>query len=253
MSCFINNILNEIKSLNQNKYDMEILKKLNKEIKKFKVKLKFEYYNKSPFNEKDNEVISIIINYVNMFENYRSKIFILSSLGVEGFYQAIPYIVSIYKSFVSDIYEKPMDEILLLHICDTISKIKSKEHINLYKELLNLPVTPSIVSIINMIDIMKLTELDEDVFNLIEKENKIPNLWVGELNETDKYWVSQTALEYISNKNDKNYYYYLKKFLNPEKLEWIVFSKSKYQKINYIDCYKKYVDIAKKGISRLDV
>ena len=85
-----------------------------------------------------------------------------------------------------------------------------------------------------------------------EKENKIPNEWIGELNEENKYWCFLNALKYIINRKDSKYYDFIKKFLQPERLKWIWFTPSKYSKTNYSNCYKKYIALAKKGLSYLE-
>ena len=87
---------------------------------------------------------------------------------------------------------------------------------------------------------------------LIEKDNKIPKAWIGKPNEEDKYWCSQKAFEYIINRKNIKYYSFIEKFLNPEKLEWIQFTESKFQKENYSNCYNKYMQIAQKGLKYLD-
>lgn len=83
----------------ENDSDLSILKELNVLINCYKVKLKMQYYDKSPFDVKDKTVISIIINYANKFENYKYKIFLLSTLGVRGFDEAVPYLIEQYKFF----------------------------------------------------------------------------------------------------------------------------------------------------------
>ena len=130
-----------------------------------------------------------------------------------------------------------------------IAKIESKEYIDLYIKLLTMPATTALESIIKMLDKLKVPEVDRYIFNLIEKENKIPNGWIGELNEENKYWCSLNALKFIINRKDSKYYDFIKTFLQPEKLRWIWFTPSKHMKINYSSCYKKYIELAKKGLS----
>ena len=231
--------------------DQNLLKELNKCISDYRIKIKLQYYDKSPFTEKDKAVIPIIIRYANQLKSYKHKIFILSVLGIPGFDEAVPYLVEQYRVFNLEIYSDPFDDMLLLHLCNTIAKIGSKNYINLYLEMLNLPLTSALECIINMCSKFNIDEVEEKIFALIEQENKIPVAWLGTLNETDKYWCSQRALEYIIRKNGAKYRQFIDKFLTPEKLHWIQFTESPYQKKNYLNCYKQYIHIAKKGLKYL--
>ena len=233
-------------------HDNNLLKELNNELKKNDVKLKFWYYDISPFASCDKEIIPLILNYVNKLNSDKNKIFLLSVLGVKGFDDAVPAIVNEYEFFNLNKYSQPFDEILLLELCDTIAKIESKEYIDLYIKMLTMPATTALESIIKMLDKLNVPELDGYIYNLIEKENKIPNEWIGELNEENKYWCSLNALKYIINRKDSKYYDFIKKFLQPERLKWIWFTPSKYSKTNYSNCYKKYIALAKKGLSYLE-
>ena len=236
----------------ENDSDLSILKELNVLINCYKVKLKMQYYDKSPFDVKDKTVISIIINYANKFENYKYKIFLLSTLGVRGFDEAVPYLIEQYKFFNLEIYSEPLDDLLLLDLCNTIAKIESEKFIDLYIEMLKLPATTALECIIKMLDKLNIDKAEEYIFSLIEKDNKIPKAWIGKPNEEDKYWCSQKAFEYIINRKNIKYYSFIEKFLNPEKLEWIQFTESKFQKENYSNCYNKYMQIAQKWLKYLD-
>ena len=232
--------------------DRIILKEMNKAIKGYRVKLKFQYYNESPFSEKDKAVIPIIIRYSDELKSYKNRLVILSALGVQGFDEAVPYLVEQYKIFNLEIYSAPFDDLLLLDLCNTIAKIGSRDYINLYIEMLKLPPMAALESIIKMLGNFKIDEVDEHIFALIERENKIPEAWIGLLNETDKYWCSQKAFEYIIKKKRPEYRQFIEKFLTPEKLPWIQFAESSFQKQNYSHCYKKYIDIAKRGLKYLE-
>lgn len=232
--------------------DIKIFKELNNAISDYHIKLKIQYYDKSPFSEKDKKVIPIIIHYADKLENYKSKIFLLSTLGVLEFDEAVPYLINQYKVFSTNINSNPFDEILLLDLCDTLAKIRSINYIDLYLEILKLPPTAALEPIIKMFDKFNNLEIEKCVVELVEKENKIPTAWVGTLNETDKYWCSQKALEYVIRKKDIKYKTLIEKFLQPERLAWIWFSDSSFKKKNYSSCYKQYVAIAKKGLKYLE-
>lgn len=232
-------------------HDAYIWKELNVEIKDYKVKLKPQYYDKSPFVTENKSVIPIIIKYAEKLDNLKSRAFLLSVLGVKGFDDAVPYLVQQYKFYSVHVYSEPFDDLILLHLCNTIMKIESNKHIELYVEMLKMPSTTALECIIIMADKLKMTELETHIFNLIEKENKIPEAWIGQPNEVDKYWCSQKALEYMVKRKNKEHIPFIEKFLNPEDLEWIKFSKSRFEKDNYANCYKAYKTIALRGIKDL--
>ena len=58
--------------------DLDILKALNKELKKYKVKvkLKFQYYDVCPFKENKIEILEVILKYSELFSSIYNKIFI---------------------------------------------------------------------------------------------------------------------------------------------------------------------------------
>ena len=237
----------------KNLCDNDMLKELNEELKRrYGFKLKFWFYPSSPFSEKDREVIPLILNFAAKLHNVKNKIFLLSVLGVKGYDEAVPALVEEYKFILLYKYNEPFDELLLLHLCDTVAKIESKKHFNLYVDLLTLPSTTALESIIKMLEKMKILEAEEYIFNLIEKENIIPQAWIGSVNEDLKYWCSLCALKYIIKRKDLKYYHFIQKFLHPEKLEWIQFTSSRYTATHYLNCYKKYISLASKGIALLE-
>ena len=233
---------------NDEQHDNDILKELNQKLKQVGIKLKFWYYDGSPFTKEDKRVIPIILSHIERLYKDKNKIFLLSVLGVRGYDEAVPALVNEYKFYCDNIYSEPCDELQLLYLCNTIAKISSKKYIDLYIELLQMPATTALESIIKKLSKMKISRVDEFVFNLIEKENKIPEVWRGTLNERDKYWCSLNALKYMVDKKDSKYRCYIQKFLQPEELKWIQFSESKYMKANYTSCYKEYIGLAKKGL-----
>ncbi len=231
--------------------DFKTLKSLNHELKKYKVKLSFQYYDVSPFNKKDIEVVDIVLKYSDILESCYNKIFILSSLGNIGFSKVVPYLVDLYFYFIKNVYSIPRDEIYLLHLCDTISKINSLEHRELYKKILCGPITQSAESIILMVSRYNSFEYDEIIFNLIKKENLIPNLWIGELNEDCKYWCSFIALKCIVSKKEKKYLNFFKSIIDSKSLEWLNFSESKYSKKLTLEWNEKYKKLANQGYNML--
>ena len=236
----------------EDRQDRAVLKELNQKLKPEGVRLKFWYYDVSPFTEADKRVIPIILSHTDRLHSDKNKIFLLSALGVRGYDEAVPALVDEYKFYNDNRYSEPLDELLLLDLCDTIARIASKKHIDLYVELLRMPPTTALASIIKMLGKMKISGADEAIFNLIERENKIPQAWIGKPNEEDKYWCSLNALEYMIDKRDAKYRGYIQKFLHPEELDWIRFSESEYRKANYASCYKKYIALAQKGLSGLE-
>lgn len=231
--------------------DFKTLKSLNHELKKYKIKLNFKYYDVSPFNKNDIEIVDIVLKYSDMLESCYNKIFILSSLGNTGFSKAVPYLVDLYFYFIKNIYSIPRDEIYLLHLCDTISKINSLEHKELSKKILRGPITQSAESIILMASRYNSYEFDDIIFNLIEKENLIPSLWIGELNEDCKYWCSFVALKCIVSKKEKKYLNFFKYLINSESLEWLKFSESKYSNKLALEWKEKYKKLAKQGYNMI--
>ena len=102
--------------------DDVILKQLNKELKKYKIKLNFRYYDICPFKDHKLEVMNIVIKYSKELESYHNKIFILSSLSDEEFKNAIPYLIDIYFYFLNNIYGMPRDEIYLFYLYPPVSR-----------------------------------------------------------------------------------------------------------------------------------
>ncbi|MBQ8287963.1 MAG: hypothetical protein IJX76_04230 [Clostridia bacterium] len=233
-----------------NKNDLSLLKQLNSELKPFKVKIELQNYEVSPFSASDVGVVPIILKYADLLERDINKAFILSTLRASGFDAAVPYLIAFYKSLLQK-YNSPQDETVLLSVCDTIAKIGSDRYIDEYVELLDLPVTPAMGGIIEMLGKVRSDRIESAVFRLIERENRIPEAWIGKPNETDKYWCSQIALIYIVNRRNTKYYSFIERFISPEKLDWIAFAESKYSKRNYAECYKIYKKIAQKGLNYL--
>jgi len=227
--------------------DDVILKQLNKELKKYKIKLNFRYYDICPFKDHKLEVMNIVIKYSKELESYHNKIFILSSLSDEEFKNAIPYLIDIYFYFLNNIYGMPRDEIYLFYLYETISKIKSFEHKELYKKILCGPINQYAESIIKMVSNFNMQEFDDIIFNLIKKENLIPNLWIGELNEDCKYWCSYIAMKCIVQKKDKKYLNFFKEIIDDNEMAWIKFSNSKYGNKLTNKCKNEYKKLAKKG------
>ena len=128
--------------------DDKTLKLMNKELRKYKVKLKFQYYDVCPYNKNKLEIMDIVLKYVDLLESYYNKIFILSTLCDECFKSSVSYLVNIYKYFIENIYNDPLDEFYLLNLMDTIAKIKALEYTELYKDILSGPITQSAESMI---------------------------------------------------------------------------------------------------------
>ena len=236
--------------MNQNN-DIYILKFLNRDLRKYKIKLKFQYYDVCPFNENKLEIMHIILKYVELFENYHNKVFILSSLCDKCFKDSVPYLVKIYHYFLNIVYSNPIDEIYLLYLCDTIAKINALEYIDLYKSIILSPMTQSAESIIKMLSENNMVEFDELIFNLVKKENLIPMAWIGELNEDSKYWCSYVALKCIVDKKDKKYLDFFKEILEDESMSWINFSDSKYKNKLTLEWKNKYRLLSEKGIKKI--
>lgn len=232
-------------------YDVNILKSLNRELKKYKIKLKFKYYDVCPFDEKNFEIMEIILKYVEQFESYYNKIFILTSLCDGYFKDSVPYLVKTYHYFLNEVYSVPIDESYLLILCDTIAKINALEYIDLYKNILLTPMTQSAESIIKMLSENNMVEFDEIIFYLVKKENLIPTAWVGKLNEDSKYWCSYIAMKCIVAKKDKKYLSFFNEILEDELMQWINFSESKYKNQLTLEWKNKYKKLAEKGIKKI--
>lgn len=233
--------------------DIDILKTLNKELKKYKVKLKlkFQHYSICPFKENKIEILEVILKYSELFSSIYNKIFILSSLCDKYYKDSIPYLVKIYHSFINDVYEVPIDEMYLIYICDTMAKINALEYIDLYESIISCPMTQSAEPIIKMLAKANIEKIDNIIFNLIKKENLIPKAWLGELNEDSKYWCSLIALKCIVNKKDKKYLDFFKELINDEDMNWIKFTNSKYKNRLTINLKKQYKLLAEKGINKI--
>ena len=234
----------------ENKNDSLLLKGLNRELKKFHVKLRLIRYEDSPFSSTASDVMPIIFKYVDMCEQKYNKVHLLSTLRSPYFHTAIPYLINFYRKELED-YNTPQDEYVLLSVCETIEKIGSDRYIDQYIDLLKNPITPSAECIIKLLTKMPISqEIESCILSLVEKENLIPKSWIGKLNETDKYWCSQIALSYIANIKQSKYHSYLERFLHPQDFSWIYFTESEFCQHNYSECYKKYVLIAKKGLKK---
>ena len=239
-------ILNKVKDK-----DKDLLKLLNRELKKYKVKLKFQYYDVCPFNKNKLEIMEIILKYVEQFESYHNKIFILTSLCDGCFKDSVPYLVKIYHYFLNEVYKDPIDEAYLLDLCDTIAKINAFEYIDLYKGILLVPITQSAESIIEMLSEFHSEEIDDIILSLVKKENLIPKAWFGELNEDAKYWCSLIALECIVNKKDEKYLSFFKELIADKDMTWIKFTDSKYKNNLTKELKNKYKLLAEKGIKKI--
>lgn len=231
--------------------DSIVLKLLNKELKRYHVKLKFQYYDVSPFKQHNSDVVDIILKYSEMLESYYNKIFIVSSLCDKCFKSAVPYLIDLYDTFLKKIYNLPQDEIFLLHLCVTISKINSLEHKELYKKILCGHITQSAEPLIIMVSKFNDNEYEDIIFNLIRKENLIPDLWVGKLNEDSKYWCSFTALKCIVKKKNKKYLDFFKSIMDDQDFEWLNFSKSKYREKLMLEWKTKYKKLAQIGVNKI--
>ena len=106
----------------ENKNDSLLLKDLNRELKKFHVKLRLEEYENSPFSSTASDVMPIIFKYVDMCEQKYNKVHLLSTLRSPHFHNAIPYLINFYKKELEN-YDTPQDEYVLLNVCETIEKI----------------------------------------------------------------------------------------------------------------------------------
>ena len=227
----------------ENRNDYLLMKNLNRELRKFHVRLRMERYEDSPFSENDTAVIPIILKYVGLCEKKHNKAHLLTTLRSPRFYEVVPHLIDFYKKILAD-YHLPEDEMVLLSVCETIEKIGSDRYIDQYIDLLHATITPSAECLIRLLCKMpRSPQIDACIFSLVEKENKIPEAWVGRPNETDKYWCSQVALSCIVETKTSSTAY-LEQFLTPQKLPWIHFTESKYCKYNYLECYKSYIKIA---------
>jgi len=231
--------------------DMKILKLLNKDLKKYKVKLKFQYYDTCPFIENKFEILELILKYVESFTSIYHKIYILSSLCDKYYKNSVPYLVKTYHSFIDEIYKVPMDEMYLLHLCNTIAKINALEYTDLYESIISCPMTQSAEPIIEMLAKMNIEKFDDIIFNLIKKENLIPTAWLGELNEDSKYWCSLVALKCVVNKKDNKYLYFFNELIADKDMEWIKFTDSKYKSKLIVELKNKYKLLAEKGIKKI--
>ena len=235
----------------ENKNDSLLLKNLNRELKKFRVKLRLIRYEDSPFLSTASDVMPIILKYVDMCEQKYNKVHLLSTLRAPHFHNSIPYLINFYKKELEN-YDTPQDEYVLLSVCETIEKIGSDRYIDQYIDLLKNPITPSAECIIRLLTKMPISQkIETCILSLVEKENIIPQAWIGKPNETDKYWCSQIALTYIANINKSKYYSYLEQFLISQNLSWIHFTESEFCQSNYSECYAQYIQIAKKGLKKL--
>ncbi len=231
--------------------DSDVLKCLNKELKKYKVKLSFEFYDECPFKENKIEILELVLKYVESFSSVYNKIFILSSLCDKFYKDSIPYLVKTYYYFIDEVYKEPIDEIYLIHICDTISKINALEYIDLYEKIISRSMTQSAESIIKMLSSMNIERIDDCILKLIKKENLIPKSWLGTLNEDCKYWCSLVSLKCIVNKRDNKYLALFKELLEDDDMEWIEFTDSKYKYKLANSLKKQYKLLAKKGMNKI--
>lgn len=231
--------------------DVDLLKHLNKELRKYKVKLCFKYYPTCPFSDHQLEIMELIIKYADCFDSYHHRIFILSSLCDEHFKDSVPYLVKTYHYFLSEVYSVPKDEMYLLFLCDTIAKINALEYIDLYESMISRPMTQSAESIIIMLSKMNVDQVDDMIFDLIKKENLIPKAWFGELNEDSKYWCSLVALKCIVNKKKDKYLAFFNELVQDKDMAWIKFVESKYKSKLTLEMKKKYKVLAEKGIKQI--
>lgn len=233
--------------------DIYVLKQLNKDLRKHKIKAKldFIYYDKCPFREYKSETVEVVLKYVDLLSSFHNKIFILSSLGEKCYKECTPYLVNTYHTFLNEVYKTPRDEMDLLYLCDTIAKTNSLEYIDLYENIISNPMTPSTEPIIEMLAKFNIARIDSIIFKLIKKENLIPEEWVGYPNEDDKYWCSIIALKCIVKKKDKKYLEFFKELIDDNDMDWIKLTDSKYAKSSIKNLKKKYKLFAQRGINRI--
>lgn len=231
--------------------DIVILKHLNNDLKKYKVKLEFQYYDVCPFKESKIEILEVVLRYVDLLSNIYNRIFILSSLCDKYYKDCIPVLIKIYHIFIEKFYKVPQDEMYLLYICNTIAKINALEYTYLYEGIIYRPMTQSAEPIIEMLSKFNIEKFEPIIFNLIKKENLIPKAWLGELNEDSKYWCSLVALKCIVNKKDNKYLDFFEELIDDQDMNWIKFTDSKYANKLTIDLKNKYKSLAKKGINKI--
>ena len=236
----------------KNNPDQKVSDALNKAIKKIKAKLKFQYYEVSPFKKIANdEVVQVVLLYVSQMTNYHHKIYILSALGKNELRSAIPYIVNTYNNFVNTHYSSAQDEIFIEYLFETIAKMNASEYLDSYNKLFQMKMTPAFGIFIKMLDKQKVLALTEVIYRLFKKENYIPKEWVGKKEEEKRYFVSYSILKYLVNRKDPKYRKLFEELIEEETYDWLQYSDSVYRDDIIESFTAKIKAVAKDGIEKL--
>lgn len=233
----------------KNAHDVAIEQQMYAELNK----LGFDFYwgwqfQPTAFTKKDKAVIPIFLKYINQFVNKKRGLIYLSCLGVEGFYEATEYLIDEYKKFMPPHY----DDYMLNAISHTIMRIKDPRYVDTYLLFLNDGVIVyESLYMVKLLGNLKAKIAIPRLIELLDHVSKIPDLYYGSGLEDCKYHISQEAITALSRFKNPEHIKYIEKFLEPEKLPWINFIESKYQKINYRHIYKAYKKITERAIRKM--
>lgn len=232
-----------------NAHDVKVEQEMYKELNKLGFQF-FWYAQFQPtvFTKKDKAVIPIFIKYSERFNNQWRRYHYLFCLGVKGFYEATEYLINEYKKLMPPHY----DDDKLNIISQAIMRIRDPRYADTYLSFLNDDVIVyESVYMVKLLGYIRAKKAIPRLIELLDHVSKIPELYYGCGLEECKYDISQEAITALSMFKDPGLIKYIEKFLEPEKLPWINFVESKYQKSNYKDVYKRYKVITERAIRKL--
>lgn len=224
----------------------QLCRRLNKLGYHFSHKLQFDV---GTFKTEDAKVIPIIIEYIDKFKNDGYKLQFICSLGTKGFCDATEFLLNKYKENLPPKYNWWNLNI----ISQVLAKICDVDHLDDYYDIFDRNVTVDAAYLVEMLGKLKIREAVPHLIKLLDCEAIIPDNWVGNLNEDNKYLVSQMAIKVLGNIGIADNVKYIEKFLEPEKLDFIHYSINDPKELNrwLNGTYQKYRKITTKAIEQM--
>ena len=129
--------------------DIVILKHLNNDLKKYKVKLEFQYYDVCPFKESKIEILEVVLRYVDLYESIISRpmtqsaepiIEMLSKFNIEKFEPIIFNLIKkenlIPKAWLGELNEDSKYWCSLVALKCIVNK-KDNKYLDFFEELID--------------------------------------------------------------------------------------------------------------------
>lgn len=226
----------------ENKHDIQLEKKLYSELKqlgyKFNDSVQFDCFT---FREKDKNVVPVLIKYIEKFEHEGLRLQYISALGVKGFDNATEYLLVQYEKYRPPQYNQHSLNI----VSQTLARISDLRYLDKYFEFLSDHVTIDACYLVEMFGKLQVKQAISYLIKLLDCVAIIPDNWIGTVLEEQKYFISQSAIVALGKFKNIEYNKYIKKFLNPEQLNWITYEESQDSKILLKSTYREYKKLAR--------